>query len=162
MIMAIEYTVQKGGIYGKLNSVYDDGDRLVEASTWLTGPLCIHFSSLDDIDKAIIALQELRKKVIDHMNKTHHQFIPNVYQNSNEPTIDIILHDPDGFEVTTTRLDKRKEDVITLRHGGGCEDLDRRNINIYVPAGQAKRIGHRIIASVAHNGNENLKEIEDE
>lgn len=148
MILAIEYMIQKNGVGEGFTTLRDDGDRLVEAAIWFTGQLCLHFSSIDDINRTIIGLQKLRKEVIDHMNKTNHQFIPDVRQSSNNPTINILIHEPEKLEITTSSLEKRNLDMITLYKGGDCDDLDYQSINICVPSGQAKSIGRRIVASV--------------
>jgi len=160
MLLDITYTIPEGGNKKPLNIIRNDGISLTEAVAWI-GSLGLTFSSIKDIDKTIAQLHRLRKEVIEHINKTGCHFIPKVYQNNEEPTVDVLIYEPDKMKVTVEEDENKDLDIITLQYGGEHEDLAHEKISIHVPHGSAKRLGLKIITSaIKKEGTITLEEYE--
>jgi len=163
MLLDIKYTIPDSGIGNPLNIISNDGVCVTGAMTWFGGALCLNFSSMQDIDKAIIQLHKLRKETLEHIKKTGCNFIPKVLQNDDEPTVDITIYEPEELKASISEDKNKDMDVITLQYGGEHEDLAHQKINIYVPSGMAKRLGLKILLSaLEQEGTITLKEYEEE
>lgn len=152
MMVNIKYTIECGGVLEPMYLIHDNGERVTEVLTWLTNSLSLGFSSIEDIDKAIASLQALKQNVINHMNVTKHQFVPHEYQTNGKPIIDISIHEYTNAETTTVRFKRLPLDIVTIRQGGS-EDFDHQSVSIYLRAGEAEKLGKKIISSVVDRDN---------
>jgi len=155
MLVEIKYTIQRDGVEKTMDDtfIYGDGESLVNAAIQLAGALHIVFSSLEDIDHAIIKLQKLRKRVVQHMNIVKNQFIPYTYQNDDEASIDITTYYPDEIKISVRRTENKLFETISISEGEG-KDLAHQTINILVPKGKAESIGERIVSAAKNQKEE--------
>lgn len=153
MRISIMYKTEVGGIREPLYNIMDDNKNITHFSTWLTNNLCLSFSSLEDLDKAIDNLQGLKTEVVNRMVTRGETFVPSDYQCKDEPVIDISVYmdvESDKYRINVDTVDgySNQLDVISFSKNNG---FTYQTLELFIEAGGSIDIGQRILTEAIRN-----------